>query len=865
MFRMATCILFSFILIACGGTSSDSTSNTTQVTLASQNAVNTGFFINPFGDELVQGNLLISYSVKSTGTIDELQLRFGSNFPVVLLCKGDTSCRTKLINTVSGINPGFHGASAGLQEISLWIINTSGQSTKVATLNINWQPIEIINLNITRSEDGRSISINWPLDHRLIRYNVYLATSSGVNQTNFTTLAQGQARLAIEQGPIEFNNLSAELPYYLMVAGIDGSGESAFSTEQYVDIIDNYADLPIANNDNYDAIENNILIIAANQGLLVNDSDPIDQTLVVNPALIQAPSNGQIVIQTSGALEYTPNANFLGNDNFIYQIENMAGATAQANVNINIAALKSSVSGNSSTINSQLRYSGLGEELPRGSTIGTGRYALGDCLQHIDTRCTVMGNYIASTTGDTQGRYAFTLSYGGVGVSPVLAHSVAPASDELAFTDVGDAIFELNLFPNSGGIIVGLFPEATFSESINFAATIMNDAVCQNLPAGQACTIAQTGMNAGAELVASLNQLTFDIPASSLGSGANHLPSATDDQYQMAVNTSLTISQPGVLLNDVDDDVAAVGDQLSISKQFTPAIGALVGLGYDRYRQFLYLYPALGAAIYTYDRNGIPLQTLDLPGEPANNIDLAVASQSFNIANTFIPQGSILVINGETAEAEIYALDATNGVLLAELPTKFGNSHVVGGTYNTKTNSFFLLQDSVSAVASNTVAEVNAQTGDVLNTFQLTANNPTFSVRFGDIAADPITGNLYVISSILNVIAEYTANGDFIRQINLPQGVMAVNGIELSENGGNIWLSSNLGDVYELIFNNGGQLSKFTAEIKKQPDNGILSFNRDGSFIYTPNNGFTGQDSFVYLCNDQNGGISSATVVIGVN
>jgi hypothetical protein len=457
------------------------------------------------------------------------------------------------------------------------------------------------------------------------------------------------------------------------------------------------------------------------------------------------------------------------------------------------------------------------------------------------------------------------MSYNGVGVSPVLAHSVSAGSNLLEFTDVGDAIFELSLFPYGGGVIVGKFPEPVFSQSINFGATIMNDAICQNLPIAQNCTIAEVGVSSGAELAASLDQLSFTIPSSSLGTGANHLPSATDDRYQAATNTPLTIEQPGVLLNDEDEDVAAVGDQLEIYNGFNPVRGALVALGYDEYRQLSYLYSSQGAGIFVYDRSGQQISTLDRPGEIADFFDIEVASQSFQMNNTLIPQGSLLIINGETDVAEIYALDPVNGTLLAELTSAYGNSSVVGGTYNTKTNSFFLLQDRLLANGSDSIAEINAQTGDVLNTFPLNDVNHSFNVGTGDITSDPITGNLYIVSSIDNTIDEYSSNGDFLRSINLPLGVSQVSGIEVSGNGRKVWLSSSVGEVFELSFDNGGELPRFIAEIKKPPSNGTVSLNKDGSFIYTPNSGFTGQDSFVYLCHDQNGGVSSATVIIDVN
>ncbi|MCA1683923.1 MAG: tandem-95 repeat protein, partial [Actinobacteria bacterium] len=45
------------------------------------------------------------------------------------------------------------------------------------------------------------------------------------------------------------------------------------------------------------------------------------------------------------------------------------------------------------------------------------------------------------------------------------------------------------------------------------------------------------------------------------------------------------------------------------------------------------------------------------------------------------------------------------------------------------------------------------------------------------------------------------------------------------------------------------------------PANGSTTFNADGSFIYTPNAGFTGTDSFTYTASDGNGGTSAAATV----
>ncbi|MEM6593464.1 MAG: Ig-like domain-containing protein, partial [Pseudomonadota bacterium] len=56
-----------------------------------------------------------------------------------------------------------------------------------------------------------------------------------------------------------------------------------------------------------------------------------------------------------------------------------------------------------------------------------------------------------------------------------------------------------------------------------------------------------------------------------------------------------------------------------------------------------------------------------------------------------------------------------------------------------------------------------------------------------------------------------------------------------------------------------------TAAEVSGPSNGNLTLNANGSFTYTPDQGFSGQDSFTYSANDGNGGSDTATVTITVN
>ncbi len=55
-----------------------------------------------------------------------------------------------------------------------------------------------------------------------------------------------------------------------------------------------------------------------------------------------------------------------------------------------------------------------------------------------------------------------------------------------------------------------------------------------------------------------------------------------------------------------------------------------------------------------------------------------------------------------------------------------------------------------------------------------------------------------------------------------------------------------------------------TVELSSDVANGILSLASDGSFTYTPDANFSGNDTFTYSISDGNGGIDSATITVNV-
>jgi outer membrane protein assembly factor BamB len=200
--------------------------------------------------------------------------------------------------------------------------------------------------------------------------------------------------------------------------------------------------------------------------------------------------------------------------------------------------------------------------------------------------------------------------------------------------------------------------------------------------------------------------------------------------------------------------------------------------------------------LHSYTDSGTFLASYEAPGENANDVDLEVAAESLVVAGVVVPAGTLLFVNGETGPAEIYALDATTGTVLATLSTAFGVGHVVGGGYHPGRRTFFLVQDNQPpAPQANLVAEIDLSSGQVLNTFSLAG---TFSVYYGDLEVCAATGNLLIVSSSEPHMAEFSAAGRLVRYRQLPQGVTSLSGIGIDDGRREAWVSSTGGTVWRL-------------------------------------------------------------------
>ncbi len=93
---------------------------------------------------------------------------------------------------------------------------------------------------------------------------------------------------------------------------------------------------PNAANDSYSVDEDTTLVVDASQGLLANDTDPNNDTFIIDDTYLISPAHGQLQLATDGSFSYIPDANYYGIDEFQYQVIDTFGATATATATLTI-------------------------------------------------------------------------------------------------------------------------------------------------------------------------------------------------------------------------------------------------------------------------------------------------------------------------------------------------------------------------------------------------------------------------------------------------------------------------------------------------------------------------------------------------
>lgn len=570
---------------------------------------------------------------------------------------------------------------------------------------------------------------------------------------------------------------------------------------------------PVAQDDAYSIRSNQH--IGAN--VLKNDGDPEGDPLTVS--LVTGAAHGQLQLGPDGRFTYIPDSGFDGEDSFVYQVSDGQADSGQATVRIQVAR---SVAANAVPSAADDNYT-VAEDgslvVEASGVLGNDTDLDGDSLSAVIVSPPRFGTVILGTDGSLE--YTPDADFHGTDSFTYLASDGNAQSQEATVTievtpvnDLPVAVDDSYTMDEDGVLIVGetgVLGNDTDADGDPLTAVVVEGPSHGSLTLNPDGTLQYTPeANYSGEdqftYVADDGQGESD-PATVLISIAaiNDVPVAADDAYSVNAGETLVVAENGVLSNDSDVE----GSPLSAVVVNGPSNGSLT-LNPDGTFEYTPMADFSGEDHFTYVAADGETQS-----EPATVTITVVQVNAAPVAadNEYsVEAGQTLAVSDGGVLAD--DSDADGDPLTAILVD--GPSH---GQILLKTDGTF------------EYAPAEGFTG---------TDSFTYRASDGQAESEAATVTIEVVRGNEGPQAEADSYGT-------NAGVV----LTISENG----VLTNDADA------DGDPL---TATLVEGPAHGTLNLNPDGSFEYTPAEGFLGTDSFTYVANDGTADSDLATVTITV-
>lgn len=560
---------------------------------------------------------------------------------------------------------------------------------------------------------------------------------------------------------------------------------------------------PIAVNDLYHAVSNETLEIAA-AGVLANDSDADGDTL--KAIEFRGPEHGQLELNGDGSFAYTPNTDFSGVDSFIYRADDGQSRSHLAVVTLQVSAPNSPPKGTSDS------YTVSEDELLSiGSTHGV---LANDSDVDGDALESILGEGPKHGTLDLKPDGSFTYqpneNFNGLDSFTYKASDGSLTSDLVTVNVTVEAVNDAPIGMNDQyatdedvQLTIGIDAGVLANDS-----DVDNDLLQAKLAVGPEHGTLELNVNGSFTYTPDENYHGTDafiyqiddgsalsqlIVVELLVNSVNDAPVARNDEYVTDEDQALVIAAAtGVLLNDSDVD----GDALQATLGVGPEHGTL-------------LFNPDGSFTYTPDENyhGLDAFTYQV-SDGTDSSDLAVVEILVNPVN-----------DAPVSQNDEYVTDEDQQLVISTAAGVLANDSDVDG-------------DTLQVTL-----DVGPEHGNLVfnpdGSFTYTPDEnynglDSFTYWAGDGNA---VSNLATVKIIINAVNDapqaladsYVTDKDQTLTVAAP-GVL-----------------SNDSDV------DGDTL---TAILVDQPQHGALQWAADGSFVYVPQAGYTGQDEFTYRASD---------------
>ncbi|MDO6447055.1 Ig-like domain-containing protein [Colwellia sp. 1_MG-2023] len=677
---------------------------------------------------------------------------------------------------------------------------------------------------------------------------------------------------------------------------------------------------PVAQNDSYQTNEDITLVVDTTaNGILGNDTEPNGFEFELDEVLISEPQHGQLNLSLDGTFTYIPDNNYVGIDQFHYQITSATTKTAQATVTINILSQPDAPIASEDVYqleeDSALNISAEQGLLANDSDPDGGVITVEPIAIHLPSNGAVIlhqdGSFEYTPIANFHGVDTFTyqiinesqLTSQAQVTLTVSAKNDAPiAVDDFASTEQGTSV-TIDVLANDLDLENGQLTIESASVDIGSVSIVDKKLVFQPQDdysgvANITYTIADPeGLTATANVLVTVNT-TIVI---------NHDPIAVNDSFNL--NEDSQLDGLSVLANDTDED----NDTLTL--QTTPVSEVSHGyLSLFSDGTFTYIPESNfnGEDSFTYSisdgQGGFDQASVSLKINAINDLPVAVDDniqvnendklENFNVLlnDTDIDNDTLSLTTTPISDVENGSLILNNNgeITYKPTPTVNGKDSFVyevndgqGGMAKANVN-ITIISTNIAPIASNDsfVIDENKilkgesvlendkdEDGDILTVI----TTPITDVSSGSL--DLSTDGTFVYTPKLN----FDGTDRFTYQIQDPEGATSQATVSISVLN-SIEPPVAIDDSYTVVSLLGtGSSSGNVLENDFVPENGYLVVNetpvtnvkygeltkldKSGYFEYKPNFGFLGTDSFVYEVYDSNNpsaGTSTATVTFVV-
>jgi VCBS repeat-containing protein len=581
-------------------------------------------------------------------------------------------------------------------------------------------------------------------------------------------------------------------------------------------------DAPAGTADAYTTDEDTPLVVKAVQGVLANDSDvdgdPMTATLVTGP------TNGTLTLNADGSFNYAPNANFNGTDSFVYSAGDGTLSSEATTVSLTINPA------NDAPVSAADSYT-TDEDTPLTIDATTGVLANdsdtdGDPMTA--TLITGPTNGTLTLNSDGSFNYAPNANFNGADSFVYSAGDGTLSSDattvSLTINPVNDApVTAADEYHTSEDAALtidataGVLANDSDVDGDALTAALVTGPTSGTLtlnPDGSFNYVPNANFNGSDSFTYQANDGTIATDPTTVTIDvcpANDAPTTADDSYSLDQGTTLTVDAlTGVLANDSDID----GDALSASVVTGPANGSL-SLNPDGSFSYTPNATFSGTDSFVYGASDGSLTT-------QSTVTLTVNP---------VAQAPIAAIdNYSTGEDVPLVVGASMGVLANDISPDGGTltaSVVTGptnGTLSLKADGSF-----------NYTPAANFHGNDSF-TYKATSSNGQEIVSSANVVIEALNDAPVAADDSFTIDPTSTAS---------PTSNAPVNNVMANDS-----------DI------DGDPLA---ANLVSGPAHGTLSLNSDGTFNYTPQDGFTGDDAFRYQLFDGKANSNVATVTLHVS